>query len=181
MHSSCSTRSKRIVFSPEATSRKNDLTYGSEKSLMSCGISGHRQIVTTDPFSKVDKVSPRCKLKPIIIRRKASPNINRSLNADSIKIPDISEDGEIRSNRYFLPSINHSVQESMKKIRVATCEEYKNAVTHVMSDSALQVAKLRKPNLEIRNYKVKERNELEMSFGYNDESMNKSVYNPFGS
>ncbi|OMJ69160.1 hypothetical protein SteCoe_33177 [Stentor coeruleus] len=181
MHSSRSAKAKRLVFSPEATSRKNDLTCNSEKSLMSCRISGHKQIVTIDPFSKVDKASPRCKLKPIILRRKASPNINRSLNADSIKIPDITEDGKIRSNRYILPSINQSVHETLKKIRVAACEEYKTLIPHDMSDSALQVAKLRKPNLEIRNYKAKERNELEMSFGYNDESINRSIYNPFGS
>lgn len=179
MKSSRSTKPKRLVFSPEAISRVSEKTFGSEKSLLNSRISGHRQIVTTDPFREVCKGTPNCKLKPIILRNKGSPSSTRSIYVVSIKIPDISEDGKFRHNKYILPTLNHPIEESIRKFRALYGEEQINSIPHVMSDSALQSAKYRRPNLEIINIKAKEKSELDISFGYKNECPNLSLRNPF--
>ncbi|OMJ80141.1 hypothetical protein SteCoe_19684 [Stentor coeruleus] len=179
MKSSHSTRPNKISLSPEAISFVNEKTFGSERSLLSSRISGHRQIITTDPFREICKGSPNSKLKPIILRNKVSPNSNRSMNTVSIKIPDISEDGKFRHNKCILPTINHPIGNNTRKFRVFYSDEQHNSIPHVMSDSALQVPKYRRPNLEIINLRAKEKNEFDVSFGYYNECSNLSQRNPF--
>ncbi|OMJ88269.1 hypothetical protein SteCoe_9856 [Stentor coeruleus] len=178
MKSSRSTKSKRLIISPEGKPRIITTLCNSEKPIISCSITGHKQ-ANADPFREVAKGTTHCKLKPILIKKKLSPSNSRSLNAISIKIPDLSEDGKFRHNRFVLPAINRQIEEGTKKSRVIIFEEFKNSLPHVMSDGVLQTVKHRKPDLTFKNAKKKELTELEISFGYDRESPILTSRNPF--
>lgn len=178
MKSSRSANTKRKFISPEDKPKIITKMCNSEKAIVSCSISGHKQ-ASADPFREVVKGTTLCKLKPILIKKKLSPSNSRSLNAISIRIPELSEDGNFRHNKFILPAINHPIEESTKKSRVIKFEEFKNSLPHVMSDGALQMVKHRKPDLTIKNAKKKELAELEISFGYDRESSILITRNPF--
>lgn len=61
--------------------------------------------VLPDPFRDINKILPRGKLQPILLRERLSP-IPIIRDKISIRLPEITSDGNLKTCRYFLPAIN---------------------------------------------------------------------------
>lgn len=61
--------------------------------------------VLPDPFRDVNRIVTRGKLQPILLRERLSPNpVMR--DKISIRLPEITSDGNLKTCRYLLPALN---------------------------------------------------------------------------
>jgi hypothetical protein len=63
--------------------------------------------VFSDPFREIDKGIPNCKLQPILLKARMSPQYCENGRV-SIKLPEITRKGKFKLNLHFLPEIKNS-------------------------------------------------------------------------
>ena len=114
--------------------------------------------IISDPFREIDQGSPNNKIQPILLKARLSPNptINERI---SIRLPEITNDGRLKLNFHFLPSIMST--------RVKKCnspEARPEGLARYKSESSLLNTK--RQISELKCYQSKSE-PLEVSFGKN--------------
>ena len=61
--------------------------------------------ISPDPFTESSGFDRRIKLSPIIVKERSSPILKLKDTKFSIKIPEVTKEGNFRLNHHFLPDI----------------------------------------------------------------------------
>lgn len=126
--------------------------------------------IISDPFREIDRGSPKSKVQPILLKARLSPNpsINERI---SIRLPEITNEGKLKLNFHFLPSIM-----STRVKKCSSPEARPEALARYKSESLLLDSKSQMP--ELKSYQSKSE-PLEVSFGNNSPYSNLFTENPF--
>ena len=126
--------------------------------------------IISDPFREIDGGNPYCKLQPILLKARLSPNptINERI---SIRLPEITDEGKFKLSLHFLPSIKSS--------RVKMCispEARFEGLARYKSESSLESTKHKVSKAAFFPNKSEP---LEVSFGKSSPYSNLFSENPF--